>query len=466
MSKNLVSFRTLLKGVIIISSPALMILALYVVFGALTLSHFLYAYTAILVLSALFLRPLLANVTTLTNYVQGIALDKKVRPPELGVLSTMTDLSLALEDLRRSWETRRQQMEHVITEREILVDSLPDILIMTKDNQEIVRTNKAARRRFGQNLAGTMLKEVVNNDQLINTVYAVVDDFKPREVEFIYMEPEPRDYRATVERFPVPSPGGISVVITLTDVTELKQLEKMRADFVANASHEIRTPLASISGFIETLRGPAKEDPVARDQFLSIMSDQATRMTNLVTDLLSLSKVEMNMHTIPTGNVDVKRLLKAEQDNLEWQAKAKNMRIVIDASDTLPLVRGDENELRQVFHNLLGNAIKYGFANTDVTAVAKVTSSLPSDPNFIHRERAVVVSFIDQGEGIGREHLPRLTERFYRVDSARTRTIGGTGLGLAIVKHIIQRHRAVLTIDSEVGVGSNFSVYLPLFDDV
>ncbi len=466
MAKHPVPFHTLLKGVIIISSPSLAILSMYVVFGTLNLGHFLLAYTLILVLSVIFIRPLLSNAAMLTEYVRNLSQDQKVSPPELSMLSTMTDLSHALETLQRSWEGRRQQMEHIITEREILVDSLPDILIMTNDEQVILKTNKASRQRFGQNLAGRKLHEVVNNDRLLNTVASVAGDFKPREIEFLYVADEPRDYRAVVERFPVPSPGGISIIITLTDVTELKQLEKMRADFVANASHEIRTPLASISGFIETLRGPAKDDAQAREQFLQVMSEQATRMTNLVTDLLSLSKVEMNMHTIPTGNVDVVRLLRAEKDNLQWQAKDKNMQIMLEVSEDLPAVRGDESELRQVFHNLVSNAIKYGYPDTEVTVSAKVTASLPSDPNFIYREKVVVVSITDRGEGIPREHLPRLTERFYRVDSARTRTIGGTGLGLAIVKHIIQRHRGVMKVDSEVGVGSTFSVFLPLFDDI
>jgi two-component system phosphate regulon sensor histidine kinase PhoR len=465
MSQNSVPLQSVLKGVVIISSPALTILALYVVFGTLSLGHFLYAYTAILILSAIFLRPLLTNVATLTSYVNDLAQDKRVESPQLGMLSTMTDLSNALRTLHQSFDQKKQQMENIITEREILVDSLPDILIMLGSDQAIIRTNKIARTRFGQNLAGKKLGDVIPNDRLINTISSVEDDLSGREVEFVYSIPEPRDYRAVVERFPVASAGGISIILTMNDVTEIKQLEKMRADFVANASHEIRTPLASIAGFIETLRGPAKDDEQARDMFLAEMAQQATRLTNLVTDLLSLSKVEMNAHSIPTGSVDVARLIRVEQDNLKWQANAKNMVIDVDLRENLPPARGDESELRQVVHNLLGNAIKYGNADSRVTVSAKLTSSLPRDSNFIRRNRAILISFIDQGEGIAREHLAHLTERFYRVDSARTRTIGGTGLGLAIVQHIIKRHRGALMIDSEVGVGSNFSVYVPLYED-
>ena len=356
-------------------------------------------------------------------------------------------------------------MESVITEREILVDTLPDMLIMTNDNQQIVRTNRASRLMFGQNLAGKSLTRIIESDVLLNAVSAVIEDLKGREVDFHLEEPEPRDFKAIIERFPIASKGGISVIITLNDITQLKRIEKMRADFVANASHEIRTPLTSITGIIETLRGPAREDVEVHDKFLTMMAEQAERMKNLITDLLSLSKLEMNANSVPTGKVDVVRIILKEKDHFEWSAKSKNMALRLDFNDNLPPVRGEESELQQVVHNLVGNAIKYGFADSEVTITARVTSDLPRDPSFIKYTRALVVSVKDQGEGIAREHIPRLTERFYRVDSARTRKVGGTGLGLAIVKHILQRHRGVLQVDSEVGKGSTFSVYLPLYED-
>jgi two-component system, OmpR family, phosphate regulon sensor histidine kinase PhoR len=357
-------------------------------------------------------------------------------------------------------------MEAIITERSILVDTLPDILLMTDTQLRIVSTNRAARAVFGQNLSGRYLKEVVMSDVLVNGAVAVLEDLKGRVIEFRLMEPEPADYRAILEHFPVASAGGISLIVTLNDVTELKRVEKMRADFVANASHEIRTPLASIVGFIETLQGPAKEDESAREQFLGVMHEQAKRMTALVSDLLSLSKIEMNAHSVPVNRVDMLRLARAERESFAWLAKQKNMQIIVSSGDEVPEVRGDENELRQVVHNLIGNAIKYGHENTDIHINVRMTAALPNDPNFVQLQRAVVLSVRDKGEGIAREHLPRLTERFYRVDSARTRKVGGTGLGLAIVKHILNRHRALLAIDSAVGEGSTFSIFLPIYEDV
>ncbi len=464
-SKPSVPFSILLRTVALVTSPALITLAVLVGVGTLSLNQFLYSYAAILIATTLFLRPFLASVGTLTVYVNELAEDKQVQEPDLGFLSAMSELSTSLVRLHHSWENKKQQMGNIITEREILVDSLPDILVMCNDDHVIVRTNKAARTIFGQNLANKPLRTVIPNDVLANGVSAVIEELKGREVEFRLDDPVPRDFRAIIERFPIASTGGISVIITLNDVTELKRVEKMRADFVANASHEIRTPLASIKGFVETLRGPAKDDPEARDEFLKVMDEQATRMTNLITDLLSLSKIEMNAHSTPQGKVDVLRIIRNEKETFSWLAKEKDMTIRIELSDTLPPARGEERELMQVVHNLIGNAIKYGNASTEVTVTARVTSMLPQDPNFVNQDRAICVSITDRGEGIPKQHLPRLTERFYRVDSARTRTIGGTGLGLAIVKHIINRHRGVLAIDSVVGEGSTFSVFLPIYGE-
>jgi two-component system phosphate regulon sensor histidine kinase PhoR len=460
--KSSVSFTTLIKAVALVTSPTLLILLIPTLLGNIPPDHFLYAYIAILIVTTLLLRPFLANIGTLTTYVNDLAEDRQVKEPDLGYLSAMGALSGALIRLHQSWEKKKQQMGNIITEREILVDSLPDILVMCNDDQVIVRTNKAARAIFGQNLANKHLSAVIAHDALLNGVSAVIEELRGREVEFRLSDPL-RDFRAIIERFPIASSGGITIIITLNDVTELKRVEKMRADFVANASHEIRTPLASIKGFIETLRGPAKDDIAAREEFLRVMDEQATRMTTLISDLLSLSKIEMNSHTMPEGKVDMLRIVRSEKEAFSWAAKEKNMTVRIELSDTLPPARGEERELMQVIHNLIGNAIKYGHAGTEVTVVARVTSMLPQDPNFVRHHRAICISIIDRGEVIAREHLPRLTERFYRVDSARTRAIGGTGLGLAIVKHIINRHRGVLTIDSVVGEGSKFSVYLPIY---
>lgn len=305
---------------------------------------------------------------------------------------------------------------------------------------------------------------MVQNPHFLDAVASVIKDLKGREVEFRIEEPVIRDFLSIIERFPVPSGGGITTVITMNDITEMKAVEQMRADFVANASHEIRTPLASIKGFIETLMGPAKEDYAVHGQFLQIMLEQADRMQQLITDLLSLSKIEMNVHSVPTDPVDVAAIIRKEAEMFARAAEEKRMRIVLNIHDNTPLVKGETNELKQVVHNLISNAIKYGHADSEVTVSIKTTTELPQDLNMRNQTRVVLMQVRDRGEGIPKQHLPRLMERFYRVDSARTREVGGTGLGLAIVKGIVVRHRGVINVDSVVGEGSCFNVYLPIFE--
>ena len=233
----------------------------------------------------------------------------------------------------------------------------------------------------------------------------------------------------------------------------------MRADFIANASHELRTPLTTLTGFIETLRGPAREDAEARERFLAIMHEQAARMIRLVEDLLSLSRIELNEHVMPQGRVALGPLLRHLADTLELRAGEHGMGIQLDLPPDLPEVLGDRDELAQVFQNLVDNGIKYGRAGSDITVVA-ATGARPSYSGDSGGSPFVSVAVRDCGEGIAREHLPRLTERFYRVDTARSREMGGTGLGLAIVKHILNRHRGFLDIQSTPGTGSVFTVFL------
>jgi two-component system phosphate regulon sensor histidine kinase PhoR len=229
----------------------------------------------------------------------------------------------------------------------------------------------------------------------------------------------------------------------------------MRADFIANASHELRTPLAALLGFIETLQGPAKEDPVARDKFLGIMQGQATRMARLIDDLLSLSRIELNAHLQPSTLVDLAPIVRQVVDGLQMLARDRGVEIkVVLPSDAL-MVLGDRDELIRALENLVENALKYGAAGkrVDITvAHAQTRAGLP--------EARVAVR--DYGPGIAPEHLPRLTERFYRVDVTDSRAQGGTGLGLALVKHVLNRHGGRLTIESTPGEGATFTMHVPL----
>ena len=271
--------------------------------------------------------------------------------------------------------------------------------------------------------------------------------------------------RVPVERWyeviavPISLPERMSaadlVLLTFQDRTPLRRVEAMRADFVANASHELRTPLAALSGFIETLQGPARDDAAARERFLDIMHVQADRMARLIDDLLSLSRIELREHLRPDQEVDVAVIVHQVADGLQALANERAVEIAITGPSSPLIVLGERDELMRVFENLVENALKYAASGKRV-AIALTRAEIASGK----QEARVAVR--DHGPGIAAEHLPRLTERFYRVDVAESRAQGGTGLGLALVKHILNRHDGRLTIESTPGQGATFTVHLPL----
>ncbi len=239
-------------------------------------------------------------------------------------------------------------------------------------------------------------------------------------------------------------------IVHLIDQTAHDVAERMRVDFVANASHELRTPLASILGFIETLSDEAGEDAEIRARFLKVMFDEARRMQRLVEDLISLSRIEADKYRQPAQPVDMSDLVEHVWDEFLDSGSPRADDIACEVAPDLPPIAGDRAQLSQMLHNLIGNAMKYGRAETPV----RVT---------LDRDGAMLkLAVVDRGEGIAASHIPRLTERFYRVDSGRSRSIGGTGLGLAIVKHIVERHRGRFDITSRPGAGTTASMMLPL----
>jgi two-component system phosphate regulon sensor histidine kinase PhoR len=243
------------------------------------------------------------------------------------------------------------------------------------------------------------------------------------------------------------------VLMTFHDLTPLRRVEEMRADFVANASHELRTPLAALSGFIETLQGSARDDAKARERFLAIMREQARRMARLIDDLLSLSRIELNAHRRPDTPVDLVPIVRQVVDSLETLARDRGVAVNVEAANALTVL-GDRDELVRIFENLVENALKYGAPGKRVDIKLGAGLSTENEPE-------AQVSVRDYGPGIAPEHLPRLTERFYRVDVKESRAQGGTGLGLALVKHILNRHRGRLTIESASGAGASFTIHLP-----
>jgi two-component system phosphate regulon sensor histidine kinase PhoR len=298
----------------------------------------------------------------------------------------------------------------------------------------------------------------VRTPVLLEAIERTAATGEPASIEFSVHVPVEQHYQAYVTRTEQ-SPRVTAVV--LHDVTAALRAQEARADFVANASHELRTPLAALSGFIDTLKGHARDDEVAREKFLDIMSVEAERMRRLIDDLLSLTRIEQNEHVPPQDEVDIHGVVRDAAAALQGLACLENMTLRVEQANGLPAIAGDRDELIQLFQNLMHNAIKYGRSGGHV-CVSLTSASGPIAPPGRHRaESFVSIAVRDDGEGIPREAIPRLTERFYRVDVRRSRERGGTGLGLAIVKHIVNRHHGRLLIDSKDGEGSTFTVLLP-----
>lgn len=333
-----------------------------------------------------------------------------------------------------------------------LIGALPEAAILASRQGTILAHNRKAEELFAQVREGVQLAGILRNPEFLAMVREAELSREPRAVRFAIRVPVERQLQATCAPLPdgVYGGDGMAVLINFVDFTESDRVERMRTDFIANASHELRTPLASVLGFIETLQGPARNDSAARQRFLGIMAVEAARMKRLIDDLTSLSRVEMREHLRPSDRVDLNRIAAQCCEALEPLAQEAGVRMTLVLLAGAATVLGDRDELAQVCQNLVQNALKYG-AEGGLAEIA-----LGRQPNG-----RIVLSVRDHGQGIAPRHLPRLTERFYRVDVARSRDKGGTGLGLAIVKHIVARHGGELKIESELGKGSLFAVLLP-----
>jgi two-component system phosphate regulon sensor histidine kinase PhoR len=454
-----VSFRRLARAVAALAAPTAAVMAALAASGLLSWWAALLGTGLVAAVIAIVVRRHLAGLESLRQQVENLARNRP-HGAEIAVpLASAAELSAALAALRRMWVRHSDELKALLSANEAILDSIPDPMLLMDGARRITRANAASRDLLGAAVVGRDLDTVLRDPAVLQAVDEVVAGRASSATEFTVPGPVERHFEARVVRLPAATSGGAALLAAFHEVTAIRRAERMRADFVANVSHELRTPLATLIGFIETLRGAAREDAQARDRFLGIMHDQTSRMSRIVRDLLSLSRIEEDEHTPPTARIALAPILNSVADALVLQARAKNIAIVVDAPAELPPVIGDADQLAQVFQNLIDNAVKYGRPHTKVRVTARPAQRPGRIPAGLQTMVAVAVA--DEGEGIPREHLPRLTERFYRVDAGRSRQLGGTGLGLAIVKHIVNRHRGALTIESKIGRGSLFTVYLP-----
>lgn len=333
-----------------------------------------------------------------------------------------------------------------------VINGLPMPVLLIGPDERVRAANPPLIAVLGLDLVGKHYITALRQPAVIDAISTVRREGGATVTSFVGRDGD----KDTTYRVSVAETGG-DIILSFEDQTAAEEAGKMRRDFVANVSHELRTPLTALLGFIETLSGAARDDAKARARFLEIMAHEANRMTRLVDDLLSLSRVEEDERVRPREHVDLGALLSSVIKGLEPQAEAAGVTVLLELQGGDEMVPGDAGQLVQVFTNLVENGIKYGETGKDVTVTLA--------PKAMHqrlRGEGIQISVVDQGEGIASHHLSRLTERFYRVDNHRSREVGGTGLGLAIVKHIISRHRGRLVIESELGAGTTVSVFLPI----
>ncbi|WP_298745602.1 ATP-binding protein [uncultured Brevundimonas sp.] len=348
-------------------------------------------------------------------------------------------------------------------------------------DRRILVANAAARERLRIARGGALLVSALREPAVLEAIDEALFGGVERSTDYAGVGAQTRHWRALTRPLS-PVDGRALALVVLRDETDVRRMELMRVDFLANASHELRTPLASLSGFIETLKGHARDDPKARDKFLDIMATQADRMGRLVADLLSLSRIELNEHIPPAGRVDLARAASDVIDAVSVLSAERQVRVVLKAPLTGAPVHGDRDEIVQVVQNLVDNAIKYSTAGDTVEVVVRPDLTLEQvaapwsggsrgegatrlplvTPDRLAGLRYAAVAVRDHGPGLAREHLPRLTERFYRVEGQKSGERLGTGLGLAIVKHIATRHRGGLTVESAPGQGAEFTAYFPV----
>ena len=338
-----------------------------------------------------------------------------------------------------------------------IVSGMPDPAVLLDRAGRVVHLNAAAAQLAPALRKNELAQFALRSPEIITALREAIATTEARRATYLDHVPVDRWMEVIITPVPVPTLfGGTDkcMLMTFHDLTPLRRVEEMRADFVANASHELRTPLAALSGFIDTLQGPARDDPRARERFLGIMHIQATRMARLIDDLLSLSRVELSAHVRPDTLVDIVPIIRTVADGLEPLARERQVVIDVDLPEAPVWIAGDREELLRVFENLIENALKYGASGGRVIVSLTMAVSGEGVPE-------VRVMVRDFGPGIAPEHLPRLTERFYRVDVGDSRSQGGTGLGLSLVKHIVNRHRGRLLIESALKNGATFTTCFP-----
>ncbi len=452
---KLYSFRFIAR-VSVLSIPLLALLTFLLMLGKITALTALGIFVGMVIITGVITANVFHELESFIGYLKQLAQGIDVDIPRFhkGIFGSFR-LADAFLSVKNRWSNQ------TLSDARIL-ENLPDPLLMSDETGKIVFANHIARDFFGDNV----LKKTVFDDPVAGEAFKRVLTKKAANEWFEWTFKEGGDYtfQVRIERLPAAARNGAVVVIMMHDITPFKRFKEQQADFFANASHELKTPLTIVSGFIETLQGPAKDDEVARDKFLGLMAEQTNRMTHLVKDLLVLSRLQMTEKTHQNDVILMPDLLNGVVESLTVKAQKNHKKLQLNIVHDLPRLMGNKSELHQVFQNLLDNAIKYGDPHTTITIGTQLNNGFPkkSDRYFDDMRQVIAVQVHNIGPVIAARNIHRLFDRFYRVDSLKTKAVEGTGLGLGIAQQIVHKHDGIIDVQSTVDTGTTFTVYLPV----
>lgn len=451
------------ERVLVLSIPAAVVFTVLSLLKLLSPFSAVLSYMAIVFFNMIFLSSISVELQRLKKYINDLSLGKFDKSVSLSE-DEARDIADAVNSMHRIFTDKTDALEAKSMADMAVLDTLPDPIMMLDRAGNILDANMAARKLLGHKITEHNIEKILNISTFIQATAKVLKGQSESEnLAFFMPEPLNKKLFAHINKLPDFAHSRAFASVSLYDLTKTVTVEKLQSDFVANASHELKTPLSVISGFIDTLQTSAKDDEAAREQFLNIMAQQAAFMSDLIENLLSLSKIEMQQNEAPKEKTDVVKIADEVVGALALKAEAKGMHIDLNCQPNLPKITADSGQIKQLVQNLTDNAIKYGLANSAVKIDIKTVQSMPSAKNEEGGDsKAVLISINNKGPKISQTDLARLTERFFRLQTHKDMGIKGTGLGLAIAKRIIMRHRGDLTVSSTTLNGTTFSVYLPI----
>ena len=445
--------------IFVLNIPTALVLGGLIFFNEISYAKAAILFTFIFIVTAIITAFVFKELENFISYLRSLAQGMDVELPRFhrGIFGSFR-LADAFLKVKNLWSAQ------TLSDASIL-ENLPDPLLMINANTNVVFANQIAREFLGNDILHTQIKHIFEDPQFERALNKIISEQSHAEwFDLEYQDDQAYSFRTRIERLPATAKNNAIIVIVMHDITPFKIFKQQQADFFANASHELKTPLSILSGFIETLQGPAKDDEVAREKFLKMMAEQTTRMTHLVKDLLNLSQLQMLEKTHQNDIILIPDLLQSVIEGLTIKAETHHKKLALKTDYDMPRLIGNRGELHQVFQNLIDNAIKYGADHSTVTIKTHLTNGFPkkSDRYFSDIRQVIAISIHNEGNPIQPQNINRVFERFYRIDSLKSRHTEGTGLGLGIVQQIVHKHDGIVDLTSSAQSGTTFTVYLPL----